>query len=279
MIGTAFRAAAVILACGVLLSACGDDSAETANEAAPTPIVQPAKPGAAADKPAASEQPRKRKGDSAERQAADKSGKQRTQRSTTASEPVPQGKGFDFYVLALSWSPSYCEAEGEDANEQQCSRPYGMTVHGLWPQFERGWPQDCATTEPDVPRETLQSLYDIMPSAGLIRYEWRKHGTCTQMPQADYFRVLREAWSRVKIPAEFKNVSATVEMDASAIERAFLSVNPAMKAAGTAVICDSRYFRGVRICMARDLSFRACAEVDERACRLRDAEIPPVHPR
>ncbi|MGE3306136.1 MAG: ribonuclease [Rhizobiaceae bacterium] len=266
----------------MLLSACGDDADQSANEAPPTPIVQPAKP--AADKPAASEQPRKRKSGSTEAQSTqaqstDKPQKRRSERNARSGEPLPQGKGFDFYVLALSWSPSYCEAEGEDANAQQCSRPYGMTVHGLWPQFERGWPQDCATTEPDVPRETLQSLYDIMPSSGLIRYEWRKHGTCTQMPQADYFRVLREAWNRVNIPAQFKNVSATVEMDANAIEGAFLSVNPAMKAAGTAVICDGRYFREVRICMARDLSFRACAEVDERACRLRDAEIPPVHPR
>lgn len=272
--------AAAALACGLLLSACGDDSADTtANQAAPTPIVQPSKPAASQDKPPASEQPRKRKNGATEQQAADKPVKRRSERSAQAGAPLPQGKGFDFYVLALSWSPSYCEAEGEDANQQQCSRPYGFAVHGLWPQFEKGWPQDCATTEPDVPRETLQSLYDIMPSAGLIRYEWRKHGTCTQMPQADYFRVLREAWKKIAIPAEFKNVSATIEMDARDIERTFLSANPGMKAAGTAVICDGRYFREIRICMARDLSFRSCAEIDDRACRLKDAEIPPVQPR
>jgi ribonuclease T2 len=50
---------------------------------------------------------------------------------------------FDFYVLALSWSPSFCEAAQERAQErapdraadQQCSgRPFSFVVHGLRPQ-------------------------------------------------------------------------------------------------------------------------------------------------
>lgn len=89
------------------------------------------------------------------------------------SASVPAGQGFDFYVLSLSWSPSYCEAEGEDANRQQCEtgRPYAFVVHGLWPQFERGYPESCQTSEADVQNATLRTLYDIMPSAGLIRYQ------------------------------------------------------------------------------------------------------------
>src|SRR5690606_18991341 len=53
---------------------------------------------------------------------------------------------FDFYVLALSWTPSYCEAEGDRrAGDEQCSRarPYAFVVHGLWPQYERGYPRSC----------------------------------------------------------------------------------------------------------------------------------------
>ena len=63
---------------------------------------------------------------------------------TAGAVGVPIGSGFDFYVLALSWSPSYCEAEGAEANQQQCkaARPYAFIVHGLWPQFERGFPRD-----------------------------------------------------------------------------------------------------------------------------------------
>ena len=44
------------------------------------------------------------------------------ERKVGSASPVPtdlpQGSGFDFYVLALSWSPTYCLHEGrEDRNE------------------------------------------------------------------------------------------------------------------------------------------------------------------
>ena len=43
-----------------------------------------------------------------------------------AQDPRQNEPGkFDFYVLALSWSPSYCEQEGERAPAQQCGeRPF-----------------------------------------------------------------------------------------------------------------------------------------------------------
>lgn len=188
---------------------------------------------------------------------------------------MPAGKGFDFYVLALLWSPSYCEAEGEQANQQQCSRPYGFAVHGLWPQFEKnGWPEDCPTSEPDVSKETMRGLYDLIPSAGLIRYEWRKHGTCAGLAQADYWRVLRAAWERVTIPAGYGDQGMSIEP--GTLERAFLSANPGLPANGAAVICDDQYFREIRICLTKDLAFRSCPEVDRRDCRLKTAEMPAI---
>ena len=53
---------------------------------------------------------------------------------------------FDYYVLALSWSPQYCAGPGA-RGDPQCARPYGFVVHGLWPQHERGWPEDCGKGE------------------------------------------------------------------------------------------------------------------------------------
>ena len=63
--------------------------------------------------------------------------RQEQQRPETRQGGEP-GK-FDFYVLALSWSPSFCEAAKERAPDRtpqaQCSsRPYHFVVHGLWPQ-------------------------------------------------------------------------------------------------------------------------------------------------
>ena len=191
---------------------------------------------------------------------------------------VPRGQGFDFYVLSLSWSPSYCEAEGERANGQQCrtGRPYAFVVHALWPQFERGYPQDCATQDSDVSNERLRGLYDLMPAAGLIRHQWRKHGTCTGLSQDDYFKVLRAAREKVEIPQEFRRLDAYRTLAPGQAERSFLQSNPGMREDGIAVTCDRRFLREVRICMSKDLEYRACGEVDSRACRLDKVVMPPV---
>ena len=63
---------------------------------------------------------------------------------------------FDFYVLSLSWSPSYCaeaEERGSGGRSQQCSgRPFSFVVHGLWPQYESGYPEYCQQPSPRLPR-------------------------------------------------------------------------------------------------------------------------------
>ncbi len=196
-----------------------------------------------------------------------------------ADAEVPVGTGFDYYVLALSWSPSYCAAEGEDANRQQCgaSRPYGFIVHGLWPQFERGYPSNCPTDRPlDVPTEELRALYDIMPSAGLIRHQWKKHGTCSGLSRQDYFTTLRNARDQVIVPDGYKRLEAYKTVDPSVLEQAFLEANDGAEASGVVVTCDRRFLREVRLCMTKDLRFRTCPELERRACSRRKAVMPPA---
>ncbi|WP_442577375.1 ribonuclease T2 family protein [Mesorhizobium sp. ASY16-5R] len=199
------------------------------------------------------------------------------QAAVDAGKKVPLGKGFDFYVLSLSWSPSYCEAEGENANRQQCAsgRPYAFVVHGLWPQFERGFPQDCGGNG-NVDNDTARSLYDLMPSAGLIRHEWRKHGTCTGLSQADYFQVLRFARERVVVPQEFRRLDDYRTLSPREAEQSFLKANPGLDASDIAVTCDRRFLREIRICMTKDLGFRECPEIDRRACRADRIVMPPM---
>ena len=47
---------------------------------------------------------------------------------------------FDYYVLALSWTPTWCALEGDARGSEQCdaSKDFGWTLHGLWPQFHQG---------------------------------------------------------------------------------------------------------------------------------------------
>src|SRR6202171_1552814 len=102
---------------------------------------------------------------------------------------------FDFYVLSLSWAPSFCEAAsgrgrgggagspafGEAASERasggrsqvQCSeRPFSFVVHVLWPQYEHGFPNYCQRPSPRLDRNIMSSMLDLMPAPGLIFNEW-----------------------------------------------------------------------------------------------------------
>ena len=95
---------------------------------------------------------------------------------------------FDFYVLSLSWSPSFCDAVTERsadsaARQPECGdKPYAFIVHGLWPQYEKGFPEYCQNPAPRLDRNVVSSMIDLMPSPRLIFREWDRHGVCSGLP-------------------------------------------------------------------------------------------------
>ncbi|HEY0219872.1 MAG TPA: ribonuclease T2 [Afipia sp.] len=189
---------------------------------------------------------------------------------------------FDFYVLSLSWSPSFCEAASERGRtgrgtQSQCSgRPYSFVVHGLWPQYDRGFPNYCQRPSPRLDRRIMKSMLDLMPAPGLIYNEWDKHGTCSGMGARDYFETVRKARAAVKIPPEYIDQPETKTVTPGAVEDAFIKANPGLSSTAIAVTCDSRRLGEVRVCMNKDLQFRACEEIDRRACRRNEIVMPPV---
>lgn len=199
---------------------------------------------------------------------------------TLPKPALPEAEGFDFFVLALSWSPSYCASEGDRANGQQCGagKSFGFVVHGLWPQYTHGYPSECPTDQPlSVPRALSNSMLDITPSTGLIRHEWKTHGTCSGVSQPDYFALTRAAFEAIAVPAEFAAETTTRSVSPAAVEAAFRKSNPGLPADAIAVTCDRRYLRDVRICMKRDLSgYVPCPEVDGDACTRAQAVMPPI---
>ena len=193
---------------------------------------------------------------------------------------VPEGKGFDFYVLSLSWSPSYCEAEGEDANRQQCAagRPYAFVVHGLWPQFERGFPENCPTDEPDVSqRHASRALRPHAVGRPDPLSVAQARVVLGARRRRDYFDVLRAARETVSIPQEFRRLDELQDARSRRC-RSGLPQGQSSRCRRTAiaVTCDKRYLREVRICMTKDLKFRSCPEIDRRDCRLGKVVMPPV---
>jgi ribonuclease T2 len=189
---------------------------------------------------------------------------------------------FDFYVLTLSWSPSFCEASAERsqngrAQREQCGdRPFSFVVHGLWPQYERGFPEFCQNPSPRLNRNIVSAMLDLMPSPQLIFHEWDRHGTCSGLSGTAFFDTVRRARAAVKIPEAYLDVQTPLTVSPSEVEEAFVKVNPGMTRAGISVACDSRRLNEIRICMSRDLKFHDCAEVERRACRRDKLLMPPV---
>jgi ribonuclease T2 len=192
---------------------------------------------------------------------------------------LPKPTGFDFYVLSLSWSPSYCASSEGAGNRQQCgsNRRYGFVVHGLWPQNENGYPQFCASGEPErVPDALGRSMFDIMPSMGLIGHQWRKHGSCSGLSQKDYFATTRAAFEAVKLPPTISQGQNNQTISADGLEKAFITANPGMSQRGISISCDAGRFEEVRICLTHDLRFRSCQHVDRQGCQTQQITIPPI---
>jgi ribonuclease T2 len=185
---------------------------------------------------------------------------------------------FDFYVLSLSWSPSFCDAQGDRAQRQaECgARPYSFVVHGLWPQYEKGFPEYCQVPAPRLNRGIVSSMLDVMPAPRLIFHEWDRHGTCSGLSPGAYFETMRKARAIVKIPAEYLDLGNALTVSPEAVEQAFIKANPGLSPGGIAVGCDKQRLREIRICLSKDLTFRDCPEIDQRACRRDQITMPPV---
>jgi len=187
---------------------------------------------------------------------------------------------FDYYVLALSWSPSYCQAAQERAPNRradpQCAgRPYAFVVHGLWPQYERGFPSYCKVPAPRLDRATVGSMLDLMPSPRLVFHEWDRHGTCSGLSPHAYFETVRKARAVVKIPDEYLSLAAPVTVTPATVTDAFRKANPGLASDAIAVACDKKRLTEVRVCLTREFGFRDCPEVAQRACR-RDKLLMPA---
>lgn len=195
-----------------------------------------------------------------------------------AQDPRQNEPGkFDFYVLALSWSPSYCEQAGERAPAQQCGeRPFSFVVHGLWPQYEKGFPEFCQNPAPRLDRNVVSSMLDLMPATRLIFHEWDKHGVCSGLPARGYFETIRKARAGIKIPPEYLEPKTALTVSPDEVEEAFVKANPGLSRTGIAVTCGGTRLSEVRICLSRDLKFRECAEIDKRACKRDKLTMPPV---
>jgi ribonuclease T2 len=202
----------------------------------------------------------------------------------TAAQTDSAPGAFDYYSLVLSWSPTHCETpEGRD-DEAQCARRdgrrYAFILHGLWPQYERGYPEDCPARTTWVPQPVIDGMLDIMPSKGLIIHEYRKHGTCSGLSPEAYYRMARRLYEGLKIPDRFRSPTAAQFLDPDEVIDAFVAANPQLRPEMMAIVCGGpgSRLRDIRVCFSKNGAPRACGvnEDQDRLCRSTRLNVPPV---
>ncbi|MEM9222033.1 MAG: ribonuclease T2 [Pseudomonadota bacterium] len=181
------------------------------------------------------------------------------------------------YVLALSWSPTYCEDKGPRREPLQCAlhADHTFIVHGLWPNARDGSVNFCDTDAPPPSRRTMGDMLDIMPSESLVRHQWRKHGTCSGLSGDAYFETVRRARGKVSVPPGLATLQDTIRVRPQILREAFLRANADLSPDDIYVRCKGNDLVEVRICMTPNLDFRACPKVENRRCRAPMLEVDP----
>lgn len=185
---------------------------------------------------------------------------------------------FDYYVMALSWSANWCALEGDARNSPQCDtrEDHGWILHGLWPQFHRGFPSFCQTAKRPPSRGMTADMADIMGTGGLAWHQWKKHGSCTDLSAGDYYALSRRAYTTITRPAIFRKLDRTVKLPASVVEDAFLKENPTLTRDSITITCRKGYIQEARICLSRALTPVPCGADVIKDCTLKDALFTPL---
>ena len=173
--------------------------------------------------------------------------------------PVAKMSAFDYFVLALSWSPDYCATSGSN-DVQECSlgKKLGFVLHGLWPQNNQGYPSSC--TSEKLPAAVKAEFSRLFPNDSLFDHEWEKHGTCSGLSPREYLALTQQIKESVTIPEAFRAPQAPIRTTSDQLVQAFVQANPGFNAASFEVNCSGsgRYLTEVYVCFSREGSPRAC---------------------
>lgn len=164
------------------------------------------------------------------------------------------------YTLALSWSPEFCRMREDDGrNARQCSGRagrFGFTVHGLWPDSARSWPQWCTKTQP--PAAALRRNLCISPDTRLLARQWAKHGSCMVRQPQTYFRVTRILYGGLQWP-DFTRLSREDGLTAGTVRERFADANPGWFEDAIGVHLNAGgWLEELRLCYDRRFMPRAC---------------------
>jgi ribonuclease T2 len=189
---------------------------------------------------------------------------------TVSAESNGEPGKFDFYILALSWSPDYCATSAGASDPQQCSigRKLGFVLHGLWPQYNQGYPSNCSTAR--MPADVKAKFPLLYPSPKLYDHEWEKHGTCTGLTPDAYLTLSQQIKNSVVIPAAYRAPEQPLRVTTAQLKREFTSANPGLREGSLATMCSGsgRYLQELYVCFFSDGTPATCStEIHRDAAR------------
>jgi len=170
---------------------------------------------------------------------------------------------FDYYAVALSWSPAYCATRGDP---DQCARgrQNGFVLHGLWPQYAQGYPQQCSTER--LPLPTREKYAALFPSPKMIGHEWQKHGTCSGLNPSAYFELSAKLRGQLLIPAPYQRPLEPVRTSYGEFAQAFHAANPRLAHNAVLPFCASggRFLREIHVCYDKRGVSTGCGQSEIR---------------
>jgi len=195
------------------------------------------------------------------------------------AEGVP-GK-FDYYVLALSWQPAFCETRPDKtecvSGDKNGFGARNFVLHGLWPSVRKNSGDKyeyCNVSEKgmrrnwcDLPALKLSEavrnrLSTFMPGSAscLQRHEWYKHGICSGLSADEYYALADKLVRMVSETKFSKFISANIGryVRRNAVLKAFEKEFGKGSSSFLELKCKSanriKFLTEVRIYLQKDLS-------------------------
>jgi ribonuclease T2 len=195
---------------------------------------------------------------------------ERDQASEGASQRGAAGS-FDYYVLSLSWAPSFCATH--PGNSDECASPHGFVLHGLWPQYAAGGYPDTCSGRLLNPQE-LQAAAAVYPATRLAAHEWAKHGTCSGLDPLAYFKAAAAARDSIRVPPQLQPGPHTATLRAADIVTALRKANPQLPSRAIVVTCGQRALAELRVCLDKNLAPRECGPDVRPSCGGGPVSVP-----
>lgn len=182
------------------------------------------------------------------------------------------------YIFALSWSPGFCDMEGDRERRPECRRGanLGFVIHGLWANDNNGQEIICDGGD-DLSDRGKSRASAVFSDTGRANHEWKAHWSCLGVSEDDFVDAVTKARALISIPESLAAPSAPQSLDPEDIRGSFASTNStALQRQQVTVTCVNRELMQVKFCVRADLSgFRNCEGKDRRSCPAAQVDQEP----